>query len=173
MGSQVGLQIVVDERSIRFQGLLQVSYRVQRLQIDQDVCKSIFGDVAAFGDDGGKGLTQEPDLVLDQRNLGARVENDAFDGGGWDDQRWSRLPGVTHVLGRVDGYHPRSAAGCRNIDAPETRVGVVTAQKGGVEHARYLHVVHEQGLPGQQARVLGPCHSSTYVLFGHSSTPHL
>jgi hypothetical protein len=71
MSSQVGVQVIVDERGIGFQGFLQAYHGPQWFEFHHDVVEGIFGNVAALGEDHGERLTCEADLVFDQGNLGA------------------------------------------------------------------------------------------------------
>ena len=52
-------------------------------------------------------------------------------------------------------------------------MGVVAAQESRVEHAGYLYVVHEQGLPGQQTRVFVSFDALPNPFLGHGLSPML
>ncbi len=149
VGSQVGIQVFVDERGVWLEGFLQVRRNFQRLVINHDVLQGVFGDVVAFGVDDSDCLANVAGFAFGQRHLGARVKNHSFDCVGGRHQRGAMLPEVAQVFGGVNGHHPRPAAGRGNVYALDASVGVVAAQKGRVEHAMYLHVVHVQSLPGQ------------------------
>jgi hypothetical protein len=81
------------------------------------------------------------------------------------------LPKVAEILGRINGYYSRPTARCGNVYARDSRMGIVAAQESRVKHSGYFYVVHEQGLPGQETRVFGPCQTLTNVFLCHGSTP--
>jgi hypothetical protein len=78
VGGQVGAQIIVDERSVRFQSLLQIYDGVEWFIIDENIIKGVFSDVAALSDDDGKGIANVVGFVLYHRDLGAGVKYNPF-----------------------------------------------------------------------------------------------
>ncbi len=108
----------------------------QRLVVDEDQLGRVLGDVAALGDDDGDRLADVAHLVLGQRHLRARVEDQVLDGRRRDQQR-AGLPVVAQVGGSVDGHHAGHVRAPCDVSMPrDAGVGVVAAHEGGVQHAR-------------------------------------
>ncbi len=167
MSGQIRFQVIVHQGTARLHSLLQIDHCLQRFHVHDDVFDCVFGDVAALGDDHGDRLARMSNLVFDQRNLAARIEHDILGGRRRRNQRGPRLPIVAHIFGREDGNHARSLAGGAHIKAEQAGVGVVTAQEGGVQQTGDFHIVHELGLPGQQAGILVSQHALSDECLGH------
>ncbi len=124
----------------------------QRVVVNCDQLARVLGQAAAVGDDNGHQVADQSHLVgrqgVELRLLHARQ----------GESTGVRLGHRLDVLTGVDGDHPGRLAGLGDVEAGDPGVGDRTAQEGGVEHVRQLHVVDVAAPTGQDPPVLDPLH---------------
>ena len=82
------------------------------------------------------------------------------------DQDWSGRVVRAEIRRCVHGDDARSLASRADIDASDPAVGDDAARKGGMQHARQLHIVDKKRAAGQQSRVFVADDASANLRFG-------
>jgi hypothetical protein len=162
----------VNQRRSAGKALFQIDHRGKLLELDIDIVERILRDIAALGDYDHQRFADMTDFALGQRNLGALVEDDAFDRRGRDQQR-AGLPVIAEVAGNIGGHHAGTLQRPCNVNLQDSGMCDLAAQKCSVQHARKLDVVDEQSLPGEKPAVLIAFDRLAEGAGGHrASAPH-
>ena len=141
-----------------------VAHRRQRLVVDLDRGRGVFGEMAAVGNHHGDGLADVADFVAGQRNLRARrpdrrIGHQHRDLAGGDARR--------HVVGGEHRVNAGHGARRGAVDLAEAGMGVRAPHERGVQHAGQVHVIDELAPPGEQRRVFEARDPCAEVLRAH------
>ncbi len=130
-----GRHIVMQERRIRLQGVLDGQHGRQHLIVDSDELEGLLRDVAVGGGDGRDGVPLVQRLLEGQNvcrdhariplQLGKINEAVLHDG---------------EVLRRGDGPHTGKRCGFARVDGVDARVGVRATQNLAVQHPRQVKI---------------------------------
>jgi hypothetical protein len=71
------------------------------------------------------------------------MEDHIFQRGRRNDQGWTRLPILSHILRCIDPDHAGDLFGRAGINTLDAGVGVVTAHKGRMKHIGQVHIIYE------------------------------
>ena len=155
VGGDVRLEVLVNERRTGHEPFLEIDNRINRIDLDDDVAKGIFGDIAAVGDNHGERFTDMAHFVLGKRQLRAAVEDEIRDGR-WGNEHRSWFEVIAEILRGEHGAHTRPGGRRGGIDSHDAAVRVFAAHERDVQHPGKLDVVHEQRAAGQEPRVFVP-----------------
>jgi hypothetical protein len=125
-------EIGVHAGSAGFHRVAGIAYRRQRLVVDLDHRRGVFGELAAVGNHHGEGLADVADFVAGERNLRARrpdrrVGHQHRDLPGGDARR--------HVVGGEHGVNAGHGACCGAVDLAEAGMGMRAPHERRVQHA--------------------------------------
>ena len=155
VGRGVRGQVLVDERRARSETLFKIHDGVERLDVDHNVAKRVFGDVPALGHDHRDGLADVANFVFRQRHLRAGVKDEIRN----RRRRHQHRPGppvIAQVAGREHRGHAWPLFRRRHIHALQAAVRVIAPHECHVQHAVQLHVIHEERASGEQPRIFTP-----------------
>jgi len=148
----VGAGAFVQQRRIRPDRGFRIDHDRQRLEIDLDQFERVFGEIAALGHHRDHRLADIAHLALRQRNQRrgvivrhARCGEQRFDA-------------AFEIGAGKHRHHAGRRARRRALDRQDTRMRMVAAAEGDMQHARRRPVVDVAAVAGQEARVLRAAH---------------
>jgi len=141
-GGHVGGQVIVYQHRGVFPGFFKVYHGRQRVHVDDDVIKGIFGDVARFGDHHSQYFTGIADLIFGDGYDGACVELGPGDGCWRGHLQRSGFPEIAKIFGRINCHDTRAFQSFACIDLENPGVSIITAQECGMQLTGNLNVVY-------------------------------
>ena len=150
--SLVALELLVYQRRILAESLLQVCDDGQRLVIDLHEFSSIARGVEIFGDYHGHRLSDVTHTALGQHRMTRDFQIRHLDGAG-------HRPKAGRIRAGVYGDHPGQSFGSIGANSLDLCVGVRRASEGAMDHARQLQVIGVMADPANHARVFFALHA--------------
>ena len=161
---QVGGEFVVDDGGAGIERLFRIQHRRQRLEIEFDQLRRVFGGIAVLRHDDRNRLADMADLVMGQQRL-LRIDELVLH------QRRpfarQRQLGIRHRRQFADelwpGQHMENArrrGGARHVDRLDARVGLRAAHEDRMHHVRQFEIGNVLAAAGQEPPVLAPRHGA-------------
>jgi hypothetical protein len=148
---QIARQLRPGQRRARLERRRRVGDSRQRVVVDFDLGRGIFGERGRLRGDRGQRRADRVYRAAGQDRVGRR-------------RHLARTLVQRHlghagqIVGREHGEDARHSAGPLNVETCDARVGVRTARKGHVDHPRQRQIVDESAAPGEQSGVFPAAH---------------